>query len=111
MRSRHFFGVKVKIIPDDLVQLDKGTGAVMCCTFGDETDIRWWKKHNLNLRVMLRKDGICDSLYPLKENSSLRKISFLHGMNKSDSTRCGIGREECVDLLNFQQVYDEIVAH
>lgn len=36
------FGVKVQIIADDLVQLDKGTGAVMCCTFGDETDIRWW---------------------------------------------------------------------
>jgi len=51
------FGVKVKIIPDDLVQLDKGTGAVMCCTFGDETDIRWWKKHNLELKVIIQKDG------------------------------------------------------
>jgi valyl-tRNA synthetase len=51
------FGVKVKIIPDDLVQLDKGTGAVMCCTFGDETDIRWWKKHNLELKVIIGKDG------------------------------------------------------
>jgi valyl-tRNA synthetase len=51
------FGVKVKIIPDDLVQQGKGTGAVMCCTFGDETDIRWWKKHNLPLQVILEKDG------------------------------------------------------
>jgi valyl-tRNA synthetase len=51
------FGVKVKIIPDDLVQLDKGTGAVMCCTFGDETDIRWWKKHNLELRVIFGESG------------------------------------------------------
>ncbi len=51
------FGVKVKIIADDLVQLDKGTGAVMCCTFGDETDIRWWKKHNLELKVIVGKDG------------------------------------------------------
>ncbi len=52
------FGVKVKIIADDLVQLDKGTGAVMCCTFGDETDIRWWKKHNLPLRVILSRSGL-----------------------------------------------------
>ncbi len=51
------FGVKVKIIADDLVQLDKGTGAVMCCTFGDETDIRWWKKYNLELKVIIDKDG------------------------------------------------------
>ncbi len=56
------FGVKVKIIADDLVQLDKGTGAVMCCTFGDETDIRWWKKHNLPLNVILQKDGKIEGL-------------------------------------------------
>ncbi len=56
------FGVKVKIIPDDLVQLDKGTGAVMCCTFGDETDIRWWKKHQLPLKVIIQKDGKIEGL-------------------------------------------------
>ncbi len=60
------FGVKVKIIADDLVQLDKGTGAVMCCTFGDETDIRWWKKHNLELKVIVGKDGKIEGL-PLKQ--------------------------------------------
>jgi valyl-tRNA synthetase len=60
------FDVKVKIIPDDLVQLDKGTGAVMCCTFGDETDIRWWKKHNLPLQVILQKDGKIDGI-PIKQ--------------------------------------------
>ena len=60
------FGVKVKIIADDLVQLDKGTGAVMCCTFGDETDIRWWKKHQLDLKVIIAKDGKIEGL-PLKQ--------------------------------------------
>jgi valyl-tRNA synthetase len=40
------FGEKVAILPDDLVQIDKGTGLVMCCTFGDTTDIIWWKTHN-----------------------------------------------------------------
>lgn len=60
------FGVEVKIIADDLVQLDKGTGAVMCCTFGDETDIRWWKKHNLELKVVVGKDGRIEGL-PLKQ--------------------------------------------
>lgn len=58
------FGVKVPIIEvdDDSVKEDKGTGAVMCCTFGDETDIRWWKKHNLPLRVIIGKDGKIDEL-------------------------------------------------
>ncbi len=60
------FGVKVPIIYDDLVQLDKGTGAVMCCTFGDETDIKWWKKHNLELKVIIGKDGKVEGL-PIKQ--------------------------------------------
>lgn len=51
------FGVKVPIITDEDVKMDKGTGAVMCCTFGDETDIKWWKSHNLQLRVILQKNG------------------------------------------------------
>ena len=51
------FGVKVPIICDELVQLEKGTGIVMCCTFGDETDIRWWKKHDLKLRLIIQSDG------------------------------------------------------
>ena len=58
------FGVKVKIIADLDVQMDKGTGAVMCCTFGDETDIKWWKRHNLETRVIIEKDGRMTSIRP-----------------------------------------------
>ncbi len=54
------FGVKVPIIADELVQMDKGTGVVMCCTFGDETDIAWWRKHNLPTRVIIGRDGKID---------------------------------------------------
>ena len=62
------FGVKVPIIADDLVQMEKGTGAVMCCTFGDETDIKWWRKHNLPLKIILSQDGrIIESGLKIKE--------------------------------------------
>lgn len=54
------FGVRVPILADDLVKLDKGTGLVMCCTFGDETDIEWWKKHDLPTRMVLNKYGKLD---------------------------------------------------
>lgn len=60
------FNVKVPVIADLDVQIDKGTGAVMCCTFGDETDIRWWKKHSLNLKIIIGKDGKIDQL-PIKQ--------------------------------------------
>ncbi|NDF11920.1 MAG: valine--tRNA ligase [Proteobacteria bacterium] len=56
------FGVRVPIIADEKVDKEKGTGVVMCCTFGDETDIHWWKKHNLNTKIVLNKYGKLDEV-------------------------------------------------
>ena len=54
---RPISGIRVPIIPDDKVDAQKGTGMVMCCTFGDETDIYWYEKYkdeyNLPLRIVL----------------------------------------------------------
>ncbi|MBR3161814.1 MAG: valine--tRNA ligase [Bacilli bacterium] len=49
--------IEVPIIADDKVAIDKGTGIVMCCTFGDHTDIEWWKKYNLPLKNIFTDDG------------------------------------------------------
>ena len=55
--------VEVPIMADDKVAIDKGTGLVMCCTFGDQTDIEWWKKYNLPLKYIFTDDGrIIDSI-------------------------------------------------
>ena len=50
-------GYSVKILADDKVELDKGTGAVMCCTFGDATDVEWCKQYNLPVKQIIQKDG------------------------------------------------------
>ena len=49
--------VEVPIMADELVDSEKGTGIVMCCTFGDQTDIYWWKKYNLELKYIFTEDG------------------------------------------------------
>lgn len=55
--------VEVPIMADEKVALDKGTGVVMCCTFGDQTDIEWWKKYNLPLKYIFTENGrIIDSV-------------------------------------------------
>jgi len=55
--------VEVPIMADEKVAVDKGTGIVMCCTFGDQTDIEWWKKYNLPLKYIFTEDGrIIDSV-------------------------------------------------
>ncbi|MFV9890247.1 valine--tRNA ligase, partial [Rickettsia conorii] len=54
------FNEQVPLLADPLVQQDKGTGLVMCCTFGDQTDITWWKTHNLPLKTIITKKGTID---------------------------------------------------
>lgn len=49
--------VEVPIMSDEKVAIDKGTGVVMCCTFGDQTDIEWWKKYNLPLKYIFTENG------------------------------------------------------
>lgn len=51
------FGQTVPILPDEGVIKDKGTGLVMVSTFGDKTDILWFKKHNLPYRPAIGLDG------------------------------------------------------
>ncbi|WP_341750863.1 valine--tRNA ligase [Candidatus Tisiphia endosymbiont of Sialis lutaria] len=71
------FDVKVPILADDLVQIDKGTGLVMCCTFGDVTDITWWRVHNLPIKIIIDKKGIIDLSDELSNSSSYNQINGL----------------------------------
>jgi valyl-tRNA synthetase len=51
------FRVEVPILADTRVDPEKGTGVVMCCTFGDTTDIEWWREHALPTRVIVTREG------------------------------------------------------
>ncbi|RME77342.1 valine--tRNA ligase, partial [Candidatus Woesearchaeota archaeon] len=51
------YSFEVPILADEKADPQKGTGAVMCCTFGDQTDVEWWRKHNLPLKVSINRDG------------------------------------------------------
>jgi valyl-tRNA synthetase len=51
------FGTRVPVLAHPLVQADKGTGLVMVCTFGDLTDVTWWRELSLPVRAVLGEDG------------------------------------------------------
>jgi valyl-tRNA synthetase len=51
------FDVEVPVLAHPLAQPDKGTGAAMVCTFGDTTDVVWWRELGLPVRAMLGRDG------------------------------------------------------
>ncbi|MFI6075385.1 valine--tRNA ligase [Actinoplanes sp. NPDC051343] len=52
-----FFDVTVPVYEHHLAAPDKGTGIAMVCTFGDVTDVSWWRDLDLDTRVVLGRDG------------------------------------------------------
>ncbi len=60
-------GQEVEIMADEKVEKEKGTGAVMCCTYGDETDIYWAKKYNLPERIIFNRGGKIQKIDELPE--------------------------------------------
>ena len=51
------FGVAVPVHAHPLAEPDKGTGIAMVCTFGDLTDVTWWRELDLETRAVVGKDG------------------------------------------------------
>jgi len=51
------FNIEVPIMEDERADPEKGTGIVMCCTFGDQTDMEWQKAHNLPIKMAITEDG------------------------------------------------------
>ncbi|MCZ6623677.1 MAG: valine--tRNA ligase [Deltaproteobacteria bacterium] len=94
------FRVPVPIYPSELADPEKGTGILMVCTFGDATDVLWWREHKLRLRQIVGRDG---RLIPvtfgavgresLDPNSGNRYYRELAGKTITDA------RKRIVDLL------------
>ncbi len=51
------FGVEVPVLAHPLAQPDKGAGIAMVCTFGDTTDVTWWRELELDTRALIDRQG------------------------------------------------------
>lgn len=51
------FDVEVEVKAHPLAQPDKGAGIAMICTFGDTTDVTWWRELQLPTRALIGRDG------------------------------------------------------
>lgn len=105
------FGVRVPMIEDELVEREKGTGLVMCCTFGDDTDKEWWRKHSLPSRPILGKDGRIT--FNIQDNQSFDTsdmvpyvISFTGG--KDGKTDFSAIADNCKDITKTLAVFDAV---
>jgi valyl-tRNA synthetase len=115
------FGQEVEIIEDERVDMETGSGIVMCCTFGDQTDIEWYQAHNLDLRLAIDESGHLTDVageYEGMHSSEAREAivsdleeagalldrwAITHTVNVHE--RCGVG----VEFLVADQWYVEML--
>jgi len=67
------YDYEVPILADEKVAIDKGTGVVMCCTYGDQTDVDWSVEYNLPYRKVLQSNGVVAQDVPLIGNMYVTK--------------------------------------
>jgi valyl-tRNA synthetase len=58
------FGVRVPVHPHHLADPEKGSGIAMICTFGDTTDVTWWRELQLPTRAVIQRDGRIQTTQP-----------------------------------------------
>ena len=51
------FHVEVPVLAHELADPTKGSGVAMICTFGDVTDVVWWRELQLPTRALIGRDG------------------------------------------------------
>ena len=89
------FDVEVPVVAHRLAQIDKGSGIAMICTFGDVTDIIWWRELDLPNRAILGWDGRITDEMPEAITSSRGKEVFAELIGKTTFS----AKQRIVELL------------
>ncbi|MCB0994542.1 MAG: class I tRNA ligase family protein, partial [Acidimicrobiales bacterium] len=83
------FGVEVPIVAHHLAEPDKGTGIAMICTFGDTTDVTWWRELQLPTRAVIQRDGRFQAATPdwITSDAGREAYAELAGKNAKQAQR------------------------
>ena len=90
------YDFEIPILADEDVAIDKGTGAVMCATFGDSADMEWYQRHHLPYKEVILSNGKISD-----------QIPFIGGM------KIKAARARIIDLLREKEllVKQETINH
>lgn len=90
------YDYEIPILLDEKVSLEKGTGIVMCATFGDTTDVEWYVQHKLPYRKVIESNGKISNQVP-----------FIGGLKVLKA------REEIIELLKNRKllIKSEVITH
>ena len=98
------FRERVPILADEAADPSKGTGAVMCCTFGDTTDIQWWSSHGLPYRQVMDATG---RMLPLSDTAP--RASDCAGMRTAEAKEAIINDLHELGLISAQESVSQTV--
>ena len=103
-RYQHLFGktvhtplfdVEVPVVSHHLAQIDKGSGIAMICTFGDVTDVIWWRELDLPNRAIIGWDGRIISEAPEAITSDAGRAAYAELAGKTTFS----AKQRIVELL------------
>jgi valyl-tRNA synthetase len=95
MVTTPIFGVEIPVKPHRLAQPDKGSGIAMICTFGDLTDVIWWRELDLPTRSIMGRDGRLIPEAPTAITSDTGRAAYAELAGKTVSS----AKETMVGLL------------
>ena len=84
------YNKNVPVLTDENVKIDKGTGVVMCCTFGDSIDMEWVEKFELPIISVVTPEGRIES-----------DIEYIGGLTVKEA------RKTIIELLNEHSLLTE----
>jgi len=98
------FGVEVPLIADEAVDPEKGTGVVMCCTFGDDKDVEWWRANSLPLRSIVQQNGKLGNLEGIGEGDwkSVNPAKAKEVASKIEGQNVRAAKATMVELLKAE---------
>jgi valyl-tRNA synthetase len=93
------FRAPVPIFKSELADIEKGTGVLMVCTFGDATDVIWWREEQLALRQIVTRSG------------RLAEVAFVAaGEQAAEDSPGDASRFESLDPDTANRFYGEIAG-
>lgn len=99
------FNIAVRICSDEKVDKEKGTGFVMCCSWGDDTDKEWISKNGLAWRPLVGKNGRINA--NLLNSDS---IIFDHGDRGKNGDFSQITSDNCIDVSRAHTQFKALIG-
>ncbi len=90
------FDVEIPVVAHRAAEIDRGAGIAMCCTFGDLTDVQWWRELDLSTRAVVGWDGrvVAEPPTGLSSTAGREAYAQLAGLTMHSA------RQKVVELLS-----------